>query len=123
MAGSKRRRVTVSDLDHRMREFDDRIRGHGIILEEIRSQNRATIEAVEAARVALEARIDHVDRGSRARDAVLEAAVRQNGTDIRTNSDDIRKNSEDIRVLTARVEALGPLDQRVSALERRFGEG
>ena len=97
MAGSKRRRVTMSDLDHRLRELTDRLSGRGIILEEIRSQYRATIDAVEAARVALEARIDQFDRDSRAR--------------------------EDIRVLTARVEALGPLDQRVSALERRFGEG
>jgi len=40
--------------------------------------------------------------------------------DIRKNSGDIRKNSEDIRVLTTRVDALGPLDQRVSAIERRL---
>ncbi len=135
----KRRRGTSSrDLVH----------GQGIILEKIRSQNRVTIEAIEATRVALEAKIDQVDRNSKARDSVLEAAVRQNsadikknGTDIRKNSadirknsadiqknsadiqknsNDIRKNSEDILVLTARVEALGPLDHRVSAIERRF---
>jgi len=58
------------------------------------------------------ATIDQLDRNSQARDAVLEAAVRQ-------NSKDIRQNSADIRVLTTRVDALGPLDQRVSALERR----
>jgi len=56
---------------------------------------------------------DQVDRDSKARDYVLEA-------DIRKNSGDIRKNSEDIRVLTTRVDALGPLDQRVSAIERRL---
>ena len=88
------------------------MRGHGVILEDIRSQNRATMEALQATRAALEEKIDQVDRNSQARDAVLEAAVRQ-------NSKDIRKNSEDIRVLTTRVDALGPLDQRVSALERR----
>ena len=134
----RRRRTSSRDLVH----------GQGIILEEIRSQNRVTIEAIEATRVALEAKIDQVDRDSNARDSVLEAAVRQNSTDIRMNSadirknsadirknstdirknstdiqknsDDIRKNSEDIRVLTARVEALGPLDHRVSAIERRL---
>jgi hypothetical protein len=102
------------------------MRGHGVILEDIRSQNRATIEAVEAAREALEAKIDMVDRNSQARDAVLEAAVRQNSADIRRNSEDIRrnsedilKNSEDLRDVTTRVDALVPLDQRVSALERR----
>jgi len=102
------------------------MRGHGVILEDIRSQNRATMEALQATRAALEEKIDQVDRSSKARDAVLEAVVRQNSKDIRQNSEDIRKNSEDIlknsddiRVLTTRVDALGPLDQRVSALERR----
>lgn len=102
------------------------MRGHGVILEDIRSQNRATMEALQATRAALEEKIDQVDRNSQARDAVLEVAVRQNSKDIRKNSEDIRKNSEDIRknsedirVLITRVDALGPLDQRVAALERR----
>src|SRR6266540_1939005 len=117
MPKKRRRRTSSRDLVH----------GQGIILEEIRSQNRVTIEAIEATRVALEAKIDQVDRNSKARDSVLEAAVRQNsadikanGTDLRKNSDHTRKNSEDIRVLTVRVEALGPLDHRVSAIERRL---
>jgi flavorubredoxin len=38
---------------------------------------------------------------------------------VRQNSRDIKKNSEDIRVLIERVDSLGPLDQRVSTLERR----
>ncbi len=145
MPKKRRRRTSSRDLVH----------GQGIILEEIRSQNRVTIEAIEATRVALEAKIDQVDRNSKARDSVLEAAVRQNSADIKTNGTDIRKNgahirknsadirrnsaeirknsadiqknsdhtrknSEDIRVLTVRVEALGPLDHRVSAIERRL---
>jgi len=123
-----------------LKEIVAEMRGHGVILEDIRSQNRATIEAVQATRAALEEKIDQVDRDSKARDGVLEAAIRQNSKDIRKNSEDIRKNSddirtnsedirkntedigtnsEDIRALATRVEALGPLDQRVSALERR----
>src|SRR5438270_8821198 len=144
-----------------LKEILAEMRGHGVILEDIRSQNRATMEALQATRAALEEKIDQVDRNSQARDAVLEAAVRQNSKDIRQNSEDILKNSEDIRknsedvrknsedirknsedilknsedirknsedigtnsedirVLTTRVDALGPLDQRVSALERR----
>jgi hypothetical protein len=35
------------------------------------------------------------------------------------HSEDIRKSGEDTRVLIERVDSLGPLDQRVSALERR----
>ena len=122
--------------------------GNGVLLEEMRAQNRATIEAVEASRVTLEGKIDSLARETGGRLTVLEAAVRQNSRDIkknsadirtnsadirknskdirknsediRTNSEDIRKNSDDIRVLTARVDALGPLDQRVSAIERRL---
>jgi len=109
----------------------------GVLLEEMRAQNRATIEAVEATRVALENRIDALARETGDRLTVLETAVRQNSTDIRQNtagiqknsediqknSEDIRKNSEDIGVLTERVETLGPIDQRVGRLERRvFGE-
>jgi methyl-accepting chemotaxis protein len=121
-----------------------RVRGNGFRLEEMRSQNRATIEAVEATRVALEAKIETVGRATGDRLTVLETAVRQNSADIlknsedirknsedisrnsediRRNSEDIRKNGEDIRVLTERVDALGPLDHRVSKLERHvFGE-
>jgi methyl-accepting chemotaxis protein len=126
------------------------MRSHGVILEDIRSQNRATIEAVEATRAALEERIHRVDRGSQARDSVLEAAIRdlrktveqnsadirqnsadirqnsvdirQNTADIRQNSTDIQQSSADIRSLNARVEALGPLDQRISALEQRSSQ-
>jgi hypothetical protein len=96
------------------------VQNNGVILEEMRAQNRATIEAVQVNRVVLEEKIDSLARDTGARFDVLEAAVRQNSRDIRKNSDDIRKNSDDIRILTERVDALGPLDQRVSALERRI---
>jgi len=99
---------------------------NGVLLEEMRAQNRATIEAVEASRVALEDKINSLARETGGRLTVLEAAVRQNSRDIKKNSEDIKKNSEDIRksgedirVLIERVDSLGPLDQRVSTLERR----
>lgn len=92
----------------------------GVLLEEMRAQNRATIEAVEASRVALEDKINSLARETGGRLTVLEAAVRHNSRDIRKNSEDIRKNGEDIRVLIERVDSLGPLDQRVSTLERRI---
>jgi hypothetical protein len=122
----KGKKPSLQNVLDEVRAGQEQIRGHGVILEDIRSQNRATIEALQATRAALEEKIDQVDRSSQARDAVLEAAVRQNSKDIRQNSEDIRKNSDhivknsdDIRVLTTRVDARGPLDQRVSALERR----
>ena len=93
-------------------EGQQQIRGHGLILEEMRAQNRATIEAVEATRVALEEKIDSVARDTGGRLTLLEAAVRQ-------NSADIRKDSDDIRIPTKRVDRLGPLTQRVTSLEQR----
>jgi SMC interacting uncharacterized protein involved in chromosome segregation len=112
-----------------------------VILEEIRSQNRATIEAVEVNRETLErrmgdlngslttrmddleraltARLDglekalgRVDEESRARDASLEVAIR----DLKVS---VQQNSVDIRELAAKVEALSRLEERVAALERR----
>jgi methylthioribose-1-phosphate isomerase len=122
----KGKKPSLQDVLDEVRGNQEQLRGHGVLLEDIRSQNRATIEALQVTRDALEEKIDQVDRNSQARDAVLEAAVRQNSKDIHKNSEDIRqngvdilKNSDDIRLLTTRVDALGPLDQRVSALERR----
>jgi hypothetical protein len=68
------------------------VRGIGVLIEEMRAQNRATIETVEASRVALEGKIDSLARDTGGRLTVLEAAVRQNSRDIKENSEDIRKN-------------------------------
>src|SRR5678816_3356528 len=38
------------------------VRGNGVLIEEMRAQNRATIEAVEASRVVLESKIDSLAR-------------------------------------------------------------
>jgi hypothetical protein len=127
----KRKKPSLQDVAGEARGNQALIRGDGVILEEMRAQNRATIEAVEAIGVTVEQRIDRFERATQDRFTVLEVAVRQNSADIRKNSDDIRQNtadirqnSEDIRALSAGVGALGSLDRRVSALERRAsGEG
>ena len=108
-----------------------------IIVEEIRSQNRATIEAVEAARTALEDKISHVDEASRARDGVLELAIRdlaggQNTlrSDVVVLRSDVNGLRNDVSALRGDVSALrgdfdrlssavGPLEPRIAALERR----
>ena len=60
-----------------------------VILEDIRSQNRTTMEAVEAFRQSIEERIDRLDGGSKDRDGLLALAitdlrreVRQQGSDL-----------------------------------------
>jgi hypothetical protein len=105
-----------------------------LLLEEIREQNRATIEAVLSSRQEIMRELGgRIDVLSRRIDA-LELAVRINSEDIRKNSEDIRKNSEDIAALherLSRVEeslrrrpdeaAIQDLQVRVEALERRLG--
>ena len=104
-----------------------------VILEEIRSQNRATIEAVGASRVALEGRFDALDAEVRARFALVEGAIRSLGERtgalesrnallelaLRELKVSVQQNSVDIRDLAGKVEALSRLEERVSALERQ----
>jgi hypothetical protein len=108
----------------------DELRSHGVLLEDMRSQNRATIEAVEASRVGLERRIEQSDQENRARFAAVEAALQRVDQDSRSRDASlevairdlkvsVQQNSVDIRDLTAKVETLSRLEERVSALERR----
>ena len=112
-----------------------------VILEEIRSQNRATIEAVEVNREtfgqranqiertmtarmddlekaltagmdALETALGRMDQESRSRDASLDVAIRELKVSV-------QQNGVDLRDLGAKVEALSRLEERVAALERR----
>lgn len=101
-----------------------------VLFEDIRSQNRATIEAVEASRLPsdmnfqrleqevrarlldVEAALRRIDAESRTRDSSLELAVR----DIKVS---VQQNSVDIHELADRAQALSRLEARVAALERR----
>lgn len=78
-----------------------------VILEEMRSQNRATIDAVDARAREIKTELTQFREQTNARLEVLEAAVRQNSTDIRH--------------LAVKVERLGGLEERVTVLERRRG--
>ena len=72
-----------------------------VILEEMRSQNRATIEHVDMIRTSLEQRIDRLDQDTRIRDAALEMAIQE---------------------LTRRFDTIVlPLEGRVTAIEKRLG--
>jgi uncharacterized coiled-coil DUF342 family protein len=105
-----------------------------IILEEIRSQNRATIEAVEVSREALERRIERLEQETRARDGMHEMAIRELKLEVRQLQGDLRSLQGDLRslqgdmrtlqgemrTLTTKVEALSHIEERVSALEKRL---
>jgi chromosome segregation ATPase len=102
--------------------------GWQVILEEILSQNRATIEAVQSTRDELKRDMAEFREDTNTRFQGLEAAVRQNGADIRQNSADIRtlqgdvRNLQgDVRNLAEKVDNLSGLEVRVAALERQRG--
>lgn len=60
-----------------------------VIIEEIRSQNRATLEAVEALRESIEERIERLDRESRGRDDLLALAIGELRHEVRQQASDL----------------------------------
>jgi hypothetical protein len=113
--------ANVGGMRERVDILTVRIDSQGLLLEEMRSQNSATIEAVEAVRVSLEQRIDHVDREARGRDPVLELAIRDLKLSVQQMGVDMRNLSQDVRDLSQKVDALIRIEARVSAIERRLG--
>jgi chromosome segregation ATPase len=97
-----------------------------VILEEIKSQNRGTIEAVESSRTALEQRIDRLDQESRARDAVLEGAIRHLGADLGRVDAKVTALDGKVTELDGKVAALDgkvtELDGKVAALDGKVTE-
>jgi prophage DNA circulation protein len=96
-----------------------------VILEDIRSQNRATIEAVEASRVEMNARFDQGQEQTVARFTVVEAAirnvtndVRELKTDVKILKTDVAGLQTDLRRVEGKVDGLSSLEARVTALER-----
>lgn len=57
-----------------------------VILEEMRSQNRATLEVIAACRGSLEERIERLDRERRERDEALLLAITDLGREVRQST-------------------------------------
>jgi chromosome segregation ATPase len=77
-----------------------------ILLEEIRSQNRATIEAVQAAQQTTDLHFGQLEARLTARIEVLEAVVRSNGTDIKDLKGDVNILKGDVGELKVDVKGL-----------------
>ncbi len=60
-----------------------------VILEEMKSQNRSTMEAVEAFRQSIEERIDSLDRDSRDRDGLMALALTDLRQEVRQHTTDL----------------------------------
>ena len=106
-----------------------------LLLEDMRSQNGATLEAVLAARRETNERFSELDGRLSGRIDILALAVRANseasrrveqklGEDIRKNGEDIRKNGEAIQRVELKLdrkvdaESVRDLSARVVRLER-----
>lgn len=83
-----------------------------VILEEIRSQNRATLEAVSALGTDLRGEMRHMREDLGSRIAALEAAVRQHAVDIRQLREQIANLREEIGSLKDRV---GRIEEQLTA--------
>ncbi len=89
-----------------------------VILEDIRSQNRATLEAVES----FEGRYARDRTADRARTDgrfdVIEGVLREHSRDIREIKADVAAIKTDLRRVDDKVDHLSDLESRVAALER-----
>src|SRR3990172_9159585 len=94
-----------------------------VILEEIRSQNRTTIEEVQTVRAVLDARISSFEQTTAARFETLETAVRSNGRDLRRLETKVDKLETTVQRIDTRVEAIETkverIDTRVEAIETK----
>lgn len=83
-----------------------------VILEDIRSQNRSTLEAVESSRVALGERIDRFEQKTESRFTVVEAAIQSTGKGIAALERRFEQSDQENRFRFATLEAaLQRIDQ------------
>lgn len=94
-----------------------------ILLEEIRGQNKTTLEAVSSLKQEMNKKFEEMGQHLGGRIGAVEVAVRMHSAEITAlkdvvaqNSADIRKNSADIQRLTSVTESLA---QQMSALTSR----
>jgi hypothetical protein len=99
-----------------------------LILEEIRSLNRATLEAVLTFRTTLEARLDRVERESRERDDLLARAIGDIGREVRQHTSDLTelkrlalRHGQDVEELKALGRQHSVDIQELNALGRQHG--
>jgi hypothetical protein len=78
-----------------------------VIVEEMRSQNRATLEAIMGCRASIEGRLDRIEREWRDRDAALALAIAdfrrdltQHGVETRELKVTVQENTVELRSLT-----------------------
>jgi len=103
----------------RFQLLTEKIDGHGLLLEEMRAQNRATIEFAHETRESLERRMDEGFQRTDGRIDVLEIAVRE-------HSGRLQQVERTVGALDHRLEnvevKVGALDHRLQNVEIKVGE-
>lgn len=97
-----------------------------VIVEEIRSQNRATLEAVESSRVATEQRIDRFEEKTDSRLTMAEAAIRSTNENLAALRTQVQTLDTRVGTLDTKLGALdtkvGTLDTKLGALDRKLDQ-
>lgn len=90
-----------------------------VLLEDIRAQNKATIEAVEAGRRESSLEIQRLEARLTARIEILEAVVRHHSEELRGIRSELASLKATVATVETKVDRLLALEVRVTALERR----
>jgi DNA repair ATPase RecN len=90
-----------------------------VLLEDIRAQNKATIEAVESGRRETSLEIQRLEARLTARIEILEAVVRHHSEELRGIRLELTALKATVNNLESKVDRLLALEARVTAIERR----
>lgn len=85
------------------------------MLQQLQGQNRAIIRAIQSLEQKMDRRFEEADQKNELRFSALEAAVRQNSSDIRQNSADIVALKQE---LAGVKDEIGGLTRRVERIEQ-----
>jgi polyhydroxyalkanoate synthesis regulator phasin len=103
-----------------LREHGEAIHGLGGLMEDMRAQNKAVLEAVQGVEERLDRKIEALREDLSSRITSLEHAVRELGARVGTVETAVHELRVDLAQVASRA-AVEALEQRVSALERRMG--
>jgi chromosome segregation ATPase len=96
-----------------------------VILEDIRSQNRATLEAVEASRMSHDEKLDRFAQETRSRSTVFATAIQSTNRTVESLGRKVGSLEQTVGSLGRKVgsleQAVGSLGQEVGTLEQTVG--
>ncbi len=110
--------VTVSQFEAAQERTDEQFRYLGAVLEDVRSQNRATIEAVLGQRQETKRLIEDLESRITPRLEVLESVVRDHSQMLHAHGHALESLNQKVDKVDAR---LGVVEQKVDKVDERLG--